>query len=78
MKKKIKIRADELVLKLGLCESRTQAQACILAGKVKLGTEKLTNPDACFLKIVYLPWKPHPSMSEEVVSNWKVFLNPIR
>lgn len=41
MKKKIKIRADELVLKLGLCESRTQAQACILAGKVKLGTEKI-------------------------------------
>ncbi len=41
MKKNSKIRADELVLKLGLCESRTQAQACILAGQVKLGTEKI-------------------------------------
>ena len=36
-----KIRADELVLKLGLCESRTQAQACIMAGQVRLGTEKI-------------------------------------
>ncbi|MDG0964462.1 MAG: TlyA family RNA methyltransferase, partial [Opitutales bacterium] len=41
MKKKGKIRADELVLKSGLCESRTQAQACILAGQIKLGTEKI-------------------------------------
>ncbi|MDG0963454.1 MAG: TlyA family RNA methyltransferase [Opitutales bacterium] len=41
MKKKGKIRADELVLKNGLCESRTQAQACILAGQIKLGTEKI-------------------------------------
>ena len=36
-----KIRADELVMKLGLCESRTQAQACILAGQIRLGTEKI-------------------------------------
>ena len=41
MKKKGKIRADELVLKNGLCESRTQAQACILARQIKLGTEKI-------------------------------------
>ena len=77
MKKKIKIRADELVLKLGLCESRTQAQACILAGKVKLGTEKI-DKSGRLLPQDSLLWKPHPSMSEEVVSNWKVFLNPIR
>jgi 23S rRNA (cytidine1920-2'-O)/16S rRNA (cytidine1409-2'-O)-methyltransferase len=38
-KKRSKIRADELVLKLGLCETRTKAQAYILAGQVKLGTE---------------------------------------
>ena len=30
-----------MVLKLGLCESRTQAQACILAGQVMMGTEKI-------------------------------------
>jgi 23S rRNA (cytidine1920-2'-O)/16S rRNA (cytidine1409-2'-O)-methyltransferase len=41
MKRIGKIRADELVLKLGLCESRTQAQACIMAGQVRLGTEKI-------------------------------------
>ena len=35
------MRADELVMKLGLCESRTQAQACILAGQIRLGTEKI-------------------------------------
>lgn len=40
-KKGNKIRADELVLKLGLCETRTKAQACILAGQIKLGTEKI-------------------------------------
>ena len=41
MKKVGKIRADELVVKLGLCESRTQAQASILAGQVRMGTEKI-------------------------------------
>jgi 23S rRNA (cytidine1920-2'-O)/16S rRNA (cytidine1409-2'-O)-methyltransferase len=41
MKKIGKIRADELVVLLGLCESRTQAQACIMAGQVRLGTEKI-------------------------------------
>jgi len=41
MKKVGKIRADELVMKLGLCESRTQSQACILAGQIRLGTEKI-------------------------------------
>ena len=41
MKKVGKIRADELLLKLGLCESRTKAQACIMAGQVRLGTETI-------------------------------------
>lgn len=41
MKKIGKIRADELLLLSGLCDSRTQAQACIMAGQVKLGTEKI-------------------------------------
>ena len=49
MKKKGKIRADELVLRLGLCESRTQAQACIMAGQIKLGTEKIGKPS----KLIY-------------------------
>ncbi len=41
MKKTGKVRADELVVILGLCESRTQAQAYIMAGQVRLGTEKI-------------------------------------
>ena len=36
-----KIRADELVVILKLAESRTKAQACILAGQVKWGEEKI-------------------------------------
>jgi 23S rRNA (cytidine1920-2'-O)/16S rRNA (cytidine1409-2'-O)-methyltransferase len=41
MKKVGRKRADELVVSLGLCESRTQAQAYILAGKVRMGTERI-------------------------------------
>ena len=41
VKKGGKLRADELVVALGLCESRTQAQAYILAGQVKMGTERI-------------------------------------
>jgi 23S rRNA (cytidine1920-2'-O)/16S rRNA (cytidine1409-2'-O)-methyltransferase len=41
VKKGGKLRADELVVALGLCESRPQAQAYILAGKVKMGTERI-------------------------------------
>ena len=41
MKKAGRKRADELVVSLGLCESRTQAQAYILAGKVRMGTERI-------------------------------------
>jgi len=38
---KKKIRADELLVACGGCESRSRAQALILAGKVKLGTERI-------------------------------------
>ncbi len=41
MKKGGKTRADELLVALGLCESRSKAQAYILAGKVRLGTERI-------------------------------------
>jgi 23S rRNA (cytidine1920-2'-O)/16S rRNA (cytidine1409-2'-O)-methyltransferase len=37
-------RLDELLVELGLCESRSQAKAVILAGKVRLGTEVLDKP----------------------------------
>ena len=37
-------RADELILDLGLCESRTQAKALILGGKVWIGTERVDKP----------------------------------
>ena len=41
MKKAGRKRADELVVALGLCDSRTQAQAYILAGKVRMGTQRI-------------------------------------
>ena len=36
-----KARVDEVLVLQGLCESRSQAKAFILAGQVRLGTEKL-------------------------------------
>lgn len=38
---KKKQRADELLVTTGACESRTRAQALIMAGKVKWGTERI-------------------------------------
>ena len=40
-KMKKKVRADEWLVQNGACESRTRAQALIMAGKVKLGTERI-------------------------------------
>lgn len=39
-----KIRLDELLVKIGAAESRSQAKAIILSGKVRLGTEVLDKP----------------------------------
>ena len=39
-----KLRADELLPALGLCESRTQAKALILGGKVWIDTERVDKP----------------------------------
>ena len=39
-----KIRLDELVVKQGLADTRTQAKALILAGKVLCGTERMDKP----------------------------------
>jgi len=39
-----KIRLDELLLARGLAETRTQAKALILAGRVRRGTERLDKP----------------------------------
>lgn len=44
MSKVSKIRLDELLVAKGLSDSRSQAKALILAGKVKLGTERLDKP----------------------------------
>ncbi len=44
MKKAIKKRLDDLIVSKGMADSRTQAKALILAGKVKLGTERLDKP----------------------------------
>lgn len=44
MPKAPKSRLDELLVAKGLADSRSQAKALILAGKVKLGTERLDKP----------------------------------
>ena len=45
MEKKLKkIRADELLLKNKLCESRTQAKVLIMAGQVRSGSERIDKP----------------------------------
>ena len=42
MAKKLKrIRADELLVSNNLCESRNQAKTLILAGQVRMGTERI-------------------------------------
>ncbi|MGZ0709441.1 TlyA family RNA methyltransferase [Coraliomargarita sp. W4R53] len=44
MSKVSKLRLDELLVAKGLADSRSQAKALILAGKVKIGTERLDKP----------------------------------
>jgi 23S rRNA (cytidine1920-2'-O)/16S rRNA (cytidine1409-2'-O)-methyltransferase len=39
-----KTRLDQLLVERGLCDSRTQAQALVLAGKVWSGTERMAKP----------------------------------
>ena len=39
-----KLRLDELLVARGLCESRTQAKALIMTGRVRHGTERLEKP----------------------------------
>ena len=48
MAKSPKQRLDELLVAKGLADSRSQAKALILAGKVKLGTERLDKPGRSF------------------------------
>ena len=43
-----KVRLDEFLVAKGLAESRSRAKALILAGKVRLGTERLDKP-GCML-----------------------------
>lgn len=43
-----KLRLDELLVKKGLAETRSRAKALILAGKVRLGTERLNKPGHSF------------------------------
>lgn len=39
-----KLRLDELLVSRGLCESRSQAKALIMTGRVRHGTERLDKP----------------------------------
>src|SRR3954470_14397207 len=45
-----KMRLDELLLARGLAESRSQAKALIMAGRVLRGTERLDKPGKEFLE----------------------------
>jgi 23S rRNA (cytidine1920-2'-O)/16S rRNA (cytidine1409-2'-O)-methyltransferase len=44
-----KLRLDELLISRGLAESRTQAKALIMSGRVRRGTERLDKPGKEFL-----------------------------
>jgi 23S rRNA (cytidine1920-2'-O)/16S rRNA (cytidine1409-2'-O)-methyltransferase len=48
MTKLIKVRADDLLVTLGLAESKSQAQALIIAGKVWLKSERIQKPGKSF------------------------------
>lgn len=56
-----KIRADQLLVELGLCESRSLAQRLIMAGEVRLGPDELVRkpgqmlPDDTELMLTTLP-----------------------
>ena len=59
-----RIRADELLASEGLCESRTQAKAVIMAGKVWMGSERIDKPSRMVLKDSELKIeKPPPFVS---------------
>lgn len=48
------LRLDELLVGLGHCDSRTQAKALILAGKVRRGTEILDKPGKSYAPDIQL------------------------
>ncbi|MGE3334945.1 MAG: TlyA family RNA methyltransferase [Rhodospirillaceae bacterium] len=60
-----KIRLDQLLVDRGLVESRTKAQAVIMAGLVYLGEQKLTSAGAKFdgETAITLRGQPHPWVS---------------
>lgn len=60
-----KIRLDHLVCARGWSDSRTQAQALIMAGKIWRGTERLTKPGLLIAEDadVVLEGKEHPWVS---------------
>ena len=43
-----KLRLDELLVARGLAESRTQAKALVMSGRVLRGTERLDKPGKDF------------------------------
>ena len=55
-----RIRADELLASKGLCESRTQAKAVIMAGKVWMGSERIDKPSRMVPKDSELKVKKPP------------------
>ena len=72
VKKGGKLRADELVVALGLCESRTQAQAYILAGKIKMGTERIEKSAGCLPQTRAFPWNaPSPTQRRLKMENFE-------
>src|SRR3954470_15221882 len=55
-----KMRLDELLLARGLAESRAQAKALIMSGRVLRGTERLDKPGKEFLDNIELTVEQPP------------------
>lgn len=58
-----KVRADELLVRQGICETRSQAKHLILSGKVFYNKEIVENPGKMFVKNTILEAKAMPFVS---------------
>ena len=63
-----KVRIDELLVAQGLADSRARAKALVLAGKVRLGTERLDKPGARCRRMVLTVLQPPRLFSRGVRS----------
>ena len=72
-----KIRLDELLVRHGLCESRSQAKALIMAGRVRKGTEVLDKPGRPYPADLDLTLVPSPRYVSRGGEKMAAFLEEI-